>query len=400
MRRSLPYILLLALFVGYVLLEVLGPQPVSWRPSYERSDDIAFGSMLLYESLPDLFPGQDVTVVEESPTVFFKEFEPRTSNYLIIQEELKSDQFEARALIDYVERGNSVFIAAAMFSGSLADSLDIHNTVTLWEASEKEPAYDNYLTFREIYDEAAGLQGDSAKVYPLLDDVIYNKFTPPIDAEILGQNKQRSAVFLRIARGEGNFYVHAIPLMFTNYFMTDPLNQEYISRALSFLPNQPVYWDEYFKPGHKRSESPVRYVLESPALRWAWFLLIGMIVVFMVFEGKRRQRVIPILETPVNTSLEFTQTVGQLYYAYGDHKDIAEKKFKFLLEYIRNRWNLSTRELSDDFIRRVAVRAGIPQPELSDLFRLAQQIQSTETISEATLVDFSRKIDDFYGRSK
>ncbi|MBL0018352.1 MAG: hypothetical protein IPP17_18390 [Bacteroidetes bacterium] len=136
-------------------------------------------------------------------------------------------------------------------------------------------------------------------------------------------------MFIRIDMGEGSFYLHSVPLMFTNYFMVDPVNNQYISKALSFLPVQDVIWDEYFKPGKVKTDSPVGHLLEQPALRWAWILALAGVLLFMVFESKRKQRIIPVIEPLNNTTLEFTKTVGILYFAHGDHKDISEKKIKF-----------------------------------------------------------------------
>ncbi|HEX2898266.1 MAG TPA: hypothetical protein VHS96_00960, partial [Bacteroidia bacterium] len=72
MRSKAPYILLAVLFVGYILLEVLGPQPTNWNPSYQQDKATPFGSELLFNRLPDLFPGAEIKSVEESPTKVLK----------------------------------------------------------------------------------------------------------------------------------------------------------------------------------------------------------------------------------------------------------------------------------------------------------------------------------------
>ncbi len=398
MRSKLPYIILATLFVGYILLEVFGPQPVNWNPSFEQNKDTPFGSELVYQSLPDLFPNSKVTTVEESPAKVLKTFERKPSNYLIIQEEFKTNQTEAKALLEFVKRGNDVFIAASIFDGSLADSLHANNAKNYWDLFEglgKVPAKDDYLSFPADFDA-------DGKHFPLLDNVIYSELPSYLmaDAEILSTNKQGETMFVRIPLGEGYFYLHSVPLMFTNYFMVDPINHQYISKCLSFMPDRDVLWDEYFKPGKVKTDSPVSYILDQTSLKWAWFVTLAGVLLFMVFESKRKQRIIPVLEAPTNTTLEFTQTVGMLYFAHGDHKDISEKKIKFLLEHIRNRWSMPTTDLGDDFQARLAAKSGVPHLEVQKLFTLIGRIQEATEVEEAALMQLSHWIEDFYFKSK
>ncbi len=397
MRSKLPYIILAVLFVGYILLEMLGPQPTNWNPSFAQDKDVPFGSRLVFESLPDLFPSGKITTVDESPAKVLKTFEKGKSNYIIIQEEFNTDQFEAKALMDFVNRGNDVFIAASIFDGSLADSLKINNKNNYWEIFEsfnETPSKNDYLTLSEDID-------PDQKHFPLLDNVVYSSLSSSIaDAEILSVNKRTETMFVRVPHGDGFFYLHSVPLMFTNYFMVDPVNNQYISKSLSVLEDRDVLWDEYFKPGKVRTESSVSYLLDQTSLKWAWFLTLAGVLLFVVFESKRKQRIIPAIEPPHNTTLEFTETVGLLYFAHGDHKDISEKKIKFLLEYIRNRWSLSTSELGEEFRDKLCAKSGVHRMDIEKLFTLIERIHKATEVEEDALMQLSRWIEDFYAKSK
>lgn len=394
MRSKIPYIILITVFIGYVLLEVFGPQPENWTPSYEKRTDSPFGSYVLFNSLPDVFPESDITVATESPARVLKEFEKELSNYIIVQEVLETNQFEAEALISYARRGNSVFIAAAEFTGSLADSLNLEQQEFLWFSDDEgEVALEDYLQYDSEYD-------PERKKFPLINNVIYNRLPFGAGGDVLSENKKGAAVFTRLEIGDGYIYIHSIPLMFTNYFMVDPVNHEYISRALSFLPDRPVVWDEFFKPNKVRNQTPIKYLLETASLRWAWLVMLGGVFLFLIFEGKRRQRIVPVVEPPVNTSLEFTKTVARLYFSHGDHKDIGEKKIRYLLEYIRNRWMLPTTVYSKEFLIRISSKSGVPVEEVQELFAVANDVHNHEKISEPMLHDLSSRIDAFYSKSK
>ncbi len=396
MRSKAPYLVLAVLFIGYIMLEVFGPQPENWNPSFEYDKYRPFGSELVYQGLPDLFPGQTIKVVENAPDEVLKEFEKKRANYIIIQEEFKSNQFEAKSLLDFVNRGNNVFISASVFSGSLADSLGIKNEDEFWalfDAFDASPSKNEFLTLDSEID-------PKNKHFPLLDNIVYNYFQGSVDGKRLGWNKRDRATYIKVDVGDGSFYLHSVPLMFTNYYMVDPINHEYISRALSMLPVRDVIWDEYFKPGKVHTDSPVAYLLDNRSLKWAWFLSLGGVLMFMLFESKRKQRIIPVIEPPANTTLEFTKTVGRLYFAHGDHKDIAEKKVKHLLEYIRNRWSLPTTDFSDEFRAKLAAKSGAELKQVDLIFELATNIQSADEVEESALIQLSKAIDNFYIQSK
>ena len=59
-------------------------------------------------------------------------------------------------------------------------------------------------------------------------------------------------------------------------------------------------------------------------------------------QGKRKQRIIPVITPLKNTSLEFVETIGRLYYQKGTRSGIAHKKIIFFLDFIRTRYNIAT----------------------------------------------------------
>lgn len=392
MRSKALYFVLAALFIGYILLEILGPQPTNWAPNYAHNRYSPFGSELVYLSLEDVFPDKTIEIIEESPTKSLKEFEASPKNYIIIQEEFKTNQFEAKALLDFVARGNYVFIAADEFKGSLADSLEIHDTYSDFIARGELTGGLSKTTHVHFSEEIDPYQKD----YPILDGIEYSYFSGWNSWENLGEYDDGKTNFVALPHGEGKFLLHSMPLMFTNFYMVDSLCHHYISSAFSQMPIADVMWDNYYKPGKIRTESPVGYLLDNRSLKWAWFVTLGGVLLFMMFEAKRKQRVIPLIEPPANTTLEFTETVGMLYYKHGDHKDIAEKKSKHLLEYIRNRWNLPTNEINEEFKQKLAGKSGYDRNQLDALLHKMQQIHNADEVEEAALLQFSGMVDHFY----
>ena len=95
---------------------------------------------------------------------------------------------------------------------------------------------------------------------------------------------------------------------FTNYGMLTGNLSGYIFRLMSQMEDLPwsalrCIWRCQIRMWAVRNqESPFRYFLEQPPLRWALYLTVLTILIFMLFTARRRQRVIPVVEKPKNKS--------------------------------------------------------------------------------------------------
>src|SRR5579871_5141807 len=85
-------------------------------------------------------------------------------------------------------------------------------------------------------------------------------------------------------------------------------------------------------------------------LKWAYRIALITVIIFVFFEIKRRQRIIPVIEPLRNSTLDFVRTVGGVYFHQHNNKNIAEKKIQYFFEFIRSHFYLSTVYLDDEFI--------------------------------------------------
>ena len=103
------------------------------------------------------------------------------------------------------------------------------------------------------------------------------------------------------------------PLLFTNYGVLN--NSAYVHRLMNRLKDLPVVRTEAYMPNYDASEeSPLREFLKRPPLRWALYLVVLGIVLFMGFNARRRQRAIPVEQPPRNHQLDFIRHIGTLQY--------------------------------------------------------------------------------------
>ena len=147
-------------------------------------------------------------------------------------------------------------------------------------------------------------------------------------------------------------------------------------------------------------ESPLRVLFNNPALATAYYTLILSIIIFMLIGIKRKQRIIPVIEPLKNTTLQFVDVVGTLYYQTGNHKNIADKKIQFFLEFIRSAFQIKTTLYDETFIERITNLSGIEQNKIHDLFYYFADTAVKQSITQQELLKLNRMIEEFYKLNK
>jgi len=88
---------------------------------------------------------------------------------------------------------------------------------------------------------------------------------------------------------------------------------------MSYLPQtvQEVIWDEYFRYDHTKDFSAWQYILSNRALAWAFWLLLLLFALIYLFDSKRKQRPIPLIDPLRNTSLTLSGRSGGCTFSEG-----------------------------------------------------------------------------------
>lgn len=381
--------------LAFVAVEYFRPKPLDWRPTYANRDAIPYGTRATYELLPGLFANQPVRTVRVPVYNHLRETTlPKRSSYVFVNESFDVDENDLKQLLAYAARGNAVFIAAQQFDSKLTDTLGLRarfgveslgDSTQLNFANPALQARTNYAYRRNWA--TAYLEPDSVPKPPMRR------------ATVLGINNRDQATFLKIPFGKGAFFLHSVPVAFTNFYVLRNPTAEYAFRAFSYLPDTPVFWDEYQKQGRMGEESMFRFLLSHPSLTWAYYLILATLTLFVLSHGRRRQRVIPVVEPPRNTSLEFVETIGQLYFQQGNHRDLAEKKIAHWLAFVRQQFNLPTHDFDDEFRRHLAAKSGVSRPDVDVLLARIEAVRASKTLSEEQLLDLNRRIEAFYQTS-
>ncbi|NIR52258.1 DUF4350 domain-containing protein [candidate division KSB1 bacterium] len=385
-NQNLKYIGVLAFTVVIALTTwFAAPEPIDWSASFSNKDKIPYGNYILFSLLPDMFPDQTVATEKRPLYSVLDDRSIQNTNYVILNTRFAPDKLDTRELLEFVANGNCAFVAAQRFGGKFADSLDIATSINIITLDSMCVNFVNpELRAPEDYIYRKGTV-----------DFYFSKFDTARTVA-LGKNSENEINFIKMNFGEGALFLSTLPFAFTNYNVLFRNNSDYIFKALSYLPVQHTIWDEYYKVGNRISGSPLRFVLSHTSLKWAYYLAFGGIILFILFEGKRKQRIIPVIKPLPNTTLEFTETVGRLYYQKGDHKNLAEKKITLFLDFIRNHFRLKTGRLADGFLEKLSDTSGVSKEEIKELFSKIETVRSKNKITERELIDLHTSMETFY----
>ncbi|RGH44833.1 DUF4350 domain-containing protein [Prevotella sp. AM42-24] len=394
---------MLVLFVLFCLLQVNLPKKFVWSPTFSHVDKQPFGCFVfdsvLTQSLPN---GYHVT-----KKTFFQldqEHAKEKISVLMVVDQQNLKQLDVKYLCNIARRGGKVMVVASssfddgrnadtvvvdelertfkvriedgmyfslrgILSGLKAHDNDMYDTI-YWNNRETMYAAQSYRMF---YNMVGGtLFVDSV---PKVKRLAYTLSTAGYDYkhdslyvgdftgfDTIVDEKERIEridtfaikkipVAVSVPYGKGEVIFVSSPLLFTNYGMLEGNTFVYIFRLMSYLADLPVYRTEaYVKTDAMlvAEQSPFREFIKRPPLRWALYLALLGVVLFMIFTARRRQRVIPIMSKPANRSLEFIQLIGTLYYQRKDHVDLVRKKFKLFAEELRKTAGVDISDVNTD----------------------------------------------------
>ncbi|MDB5246671.1 MAG: hypothetical protein JWQ40_1065 [Segetibacter sp.] len=374
--------------VLYIVTEVNRPKPVNWTVTLSKNDKIPYGGFIMYQQLKDLFRNATVQSFREPLYEQINNFDESNTAYIVLTPTFNPSNADVLEMKNYVSKGNYFFASANAFSKSFLDSFNVA-TGTRYSINVKDTTSINFVN----------PSVRSATNYTFQTGTIDQYFSKIDTAKVvlLGINNHREPNFIKIPYGEGAFFLHANALCFSNYFLLFKNNASYTAKALSYIPAEvtSIYWDEYSKLGRAGAATPLRFLLSNEYLRWALRLGIIGLVLYVLFQMKRRQRVIPVIEPLQNSTLDFIKTVAGVYFNTKDNTGIADKKVSYFLEFVRQRFNLPTQQLDDNFIEQLSRKSSVEKEYVAELVTMLAGLQG-QRVSDNLLVLLNNKIDHFY----
>ncbi len=383
--------LFVILILAIVYYEYSKPKPLNWYPSYAKKHKIPYGTFVLRNELSILFPSVEIEDVKIPPYVFLGD-STKQGTYIFIDNAVNFGDAEFMRLLKFVERGNDVFMST---HGAIIDTLNL-KTESLLTSNLDEKVFFKMVNKNFPSTEFSFDRGFSNQVFTEIDTLRTTVLGKTGFIDKSGERTEEGINYIKYNFGKGNLFFHTFPELFTNYYLLKENNNKHTSAVLSYIDNsKPIYWDEYYKTGKSKITSPMHFLLSNPSLKWAYYLVLIGVLFFIVFEGKRKQRYIPIITPLKNQTLAFTRTIANMYYEKSEHKNIAEHKISYLLDFIRMKLRIPTNKIDATFYKYVASRSGNSNEDIEKLFDYCNQIHLKNSVTKEELLKLNTLIEDF-----
>lgn len=413
MKKSNLIIVFIALIlVGLItagIIYVLQYMPdYSWRISLNSKSDQPYGTKFFHDIL-----------LEQTGKENFKTLISRNGNtldnaqsnalYMLVGQAAFYDSITAEKLINFIRDGNEAFIATYSFPNGLAelifekiDSISHYKkyetsliSVSTTQSSNKYSFHFQYLK-------------DTAKYYWSYLDTDLSDIDSYLYFKALGYLDSSKVNYFRARVGAGKIYFLSTPILLTNYYLSKPKGLEYTNSLLGYLkPYDKIIWDESskipdftFHPTVGFSNNPIYFILSKPGLRWAWYLSLAAVLMYMLFAMKRRQRPIPLMPQNKNTSVEFARAVGTLYYSHKNHQKLANDLMQLFLAFIRNRYQISTKAEQDVLAKQIALKSEVGENKILSILKEGFAIRYNPDPDSEEISRLHNQIEEFYKTCK
>ena len=386
---------LIGVIILIVFIDMNKKTPTNWSPTYSLDNKNPLDLYVFNHEVDKIFPKGNLKRVTVTPFEYFRN-NKKNANFLIIN--LNVYDLTDSVLLDRVHQGSTLWISAENYIHFFTDTLklnysSVENDFTLKKTDSVKLTLsmsnwkNRYFYFHPVNNSYSFVGMDKAST-----TILGTMETP--DGETFPN-------FVRVKYGKGTIFLHNQPGVFSNVAMLYESNSaDYVTHILSYIPqDKPLIWfvqGQTIHTGRPVNETSLSVIFRYPALRMTWLLFIYGMLLYVLFNTRRRQRIVPVVKPLKNTTVEFVQTIGNLYFQEGSTSNILGKKIIYFLDRVRNTYYLETSRLDDDFAIKLQSKSGKDKELIDAILTCIRDFQKLRTAIQVDLIRLNGLIDEFW----
>lgn len=333
--------------------------------------------------------------------------------YVSVVESYNLEKEDNDYLFQFVKEGNHAFIAFESLHNDFADYLLPNSDVPFFIETDTMV---NINFFHPFYSQEEDLQLKN----PLLNYhrlpkyknwLIINEEALSDDAIEIAYLDDVNTICVKIKYGKGSIIFHSLPDAFSNSFIATKDGKKHSEIIFSHFPKANYYWHENFgkystyrgesnpdqlqKPKEFSRSSPLQYILKVPALTIALVLSIIGLLLYMLVKSKRKQRIIPAIESDTNSSLEFIEVIAKLYQRQNRHDKIVVHIHQNFISFIKQRYYIQFSTINPELIEKIHLKSGVEKELIEEIFNTLENSKN-KIISDNQLIAIYQKVELFH----
>ena len=369
------------------------------RETYSYKDNKPFDASVAYSMLKEAYPHQYPELIEKEFADNYQWDYDTSSLYVNISRNFFLSDRDAESLLDFVYKGNTVFISAENIDSNLLSKVHAKTAKDL-----------SVLIYREdpLRYTSTGLT-KKLSVYKESFQYFYYPFTnyftdiKGLHAQPAGVNQDGSTNLCAFFWGKGRIFLHCEPRALSNYFLLSDNNYLYMEEIIRLLPGMPenVYWDDLHRMQNYRSRGDGSFstfdtIMKYPALARAFFIALGLLLLYIFFNSKRRQRIIPVIKPAENNSVAFTEAIAGLYLGKKDNKLISEKMITYFNEHVRSKYFMQMNIQEQGYADMLSRKSGVSTDITIPLAQAMRSVTASPRVSDQQLLLLNGLTEKFF----
>lgn len=376
------YFVLAALFV--LLLQLYFPSPINWNRNFNTQNKDPYGLYVFDRELPQLLSGQKLEKTALSPYEFLSDsskISVEETTFLMIENYRAFDESSFKFLLENVKNGADLVISTEQFSGNLYKLLD----------SLELRRYN--VNINKLHFVPKDFSKDTLEIRDTYHTIF--KVKKPENHQVIAKLNNELG-FISTKYGKGTVYLSSTPILLTNYYLLNE-NDDFSSFAEGFasiLHKKNIIWFDANHPGFVADDQSIlRVLFQHKSLRFAWYTLLFGLILYIIFYGKRKQRIVPIIEPIENTSVEYIETVGNLYFQENNHTQLIDKQIKYALYFIRSEWHIPTQNIDEEFKKRLQQKTQAEDRIIKEFIHFIHHFDVQHKYSQNDLLHFNQLLE-------
>lgn len=374
----------------------------NWNPSYKQDGTNPYDLSLFKKTIAASYQSSDYHEIRNlySDSTFLQK-----QNALIVSIDpyFQIDSIEISKLLESAKNGNKIFIStikAAPILGVLREACVGEDFNSMFQKRAKTIV--PKLTNESVGPKISYMIRENKERFSWTYFDFEN--CPDEEVDILGSFEaigDNYTNFVKLNYGGGVVYLHTTPLIFTNFHFKNQDVFNHSQQIFESISHEKMYYVdlEYNNSDNKRppvSESPLRFILSNPPLKWAWYIIIALTIIYVFNAVRRSQKSIPVFTLPENETANYLDVVSRLYLKEGNHKHIIGIQEKLLKRHLRNKYRLNFNNPDQAFYQEAAKRLQMTPEYLKQTFALLERAKNNSTLSDEELRNTIDQIKEFY----
>lgn len=361
-----------------VYFEVNSPEPLDFSPDYTYDSVKALGSKAFNEAI-EKSSFNEIHYLNKSVYEAFIDNQIEDGTLVFFNGYTDISEVGWEKIKEWVQKGNTLYIANKYFANPITEDYKFE-TRTFTNQLGKNYFKSKISSLSNV--EFPSGQYVTQRYFIKLDSV--QSDTLGLVSELKNEEESYPNL-IKIKEGKGEIYLHTHPESFGNFYFLRRAHHTYVEEILQgFDVNKNLYLDAYFKSGKQVISSPLQFMLKNKALKWMFYSLLIGVLLMLIFMGKRTQRAIPVVQAYPNKSVEFIQTIADVF----QKKQTQEEFLQMKIQQLHKKWYLDygvSNPPSTEELMLVAQKKEMTFDEIDEDLKQIKKINNKLTIEKRDL---------------